>query len=236
MRNIAAIARREFAAYFYSPIAYVFIFVFLLISGYLFVTELLLNNQADLRPLFGIAPLIFCFFGPLITMRLFAEEKAQGTLEMLFALPVTDWEVVVGKFLAAMGLVVVMLGLTLPHVLFVSTHGSLDMGPVIGGYLGLFLMAGGYVAVGLMTSAWSKEQIVSAIMGFFICFVLFLVGKLLSVVPAWIAPLLQAISFDNHFQSISRGVIDTRDLLYYLSLIGICLLIAETSLESRRWR
>jgi ABC-2 type transport system permease protein len=135
-----------------------------------------------------------------------------------------------------MGLVAVMLGLTLPYAVFVGSRGSLDMGPVIGGYLGLFLMAGGYVAVGIMASAWTKEQIVAAIMGFFICFVLFLADKVLSVVPPVLAPVLQAISFDHHFQSISRGVIDTRDLLYYVSLIGICTLIAETSLESRRWR
>src|SRR4051794_24808975 len=111
MRNTMTVARREFAAYFYAPVAYVFVIVFLLISGYMFFTELFISMQADMRPFFGLAPLIFCFFGPLITMRLFAEEKAQGTLEMLLALPVTDWAVVLGKFLAAMGLVAVALGL-----------------------------------------------------------------------------------------------------------------------------
>src|SRR4051812_27051774 len=115
MRNTLAIARREFAAYFYAPVAYVFVVVFLLISGYMFFTELFLGAQADMRSFFGLAPLIFCFFGPLITMRLFAEEKAQGTLEMLLGLPVSDWDVIVGKFLAAMGLVAVALALTLPY-------------------------------------------------------------------------------------------------------------------------
>lgn len=236
MRNVLAIARRELSVYFYAPVAYVFVVVFLLISGYMFFTELFIGNQADLRPFFGLAPLIFCFFGPLITMRLFAEEKAQGTLEMLLALPVTDWEVILGKFFAAMGLVSVALLLTVPYALFVSAYGPLDKGPAIGGYVGLLLMAGGYVSVGLMTSVWTKDQNVASIVGFLLCFVLFLVGKLLSVVPLWIAPLLQAVSFDYHFQSISRGVLDSRDILYYLSLISICLVVAHTSLASRRWR
>ena len=236
MRSTLAIARREFAAYFYSPVAYVFVVVFLLISGYMFFTELFLQSQADMRSFFNLAPLIFCFFGPLITMRLFAEEKAQGTLEMLLALPVTDWNVVLGKFFAAMGLVAVALVLTTPYAFFVGHYGPLDKGPAIGGYLGLLFMAGGYVSVGLMTSVWTKDQNVASIIGFLISFALFLVGKLLSVVPQSIAPFLQAISFDYHFQSISRGVIDTRDLLYYVSLIAVCLVIAETSLASRRWR
>lgn len=236
MRNVFAVARREFAAYFYAPVAYVFVVVFLLISGYMFFTELPLAKQADMRAFFSLAPLIFTFFAPLITMGLFAEEKARGTLEMLLALPITDWQVVIGKFLAAMGLVTVSVLLTVPYAIFVATHGSLDWGPVIGGYLGLLFMAGGYIAIGLMASTWTKEQIVAAVIGFLICFALFLVGKLLSVLPDWAAHVAQVLSFDYHFQSISRGVIDTRDILYYLSLIGICLLVAQTSLESRRWR
>src|SRR5262245_21031106 len=131
MRNVMAIARREFAAYFYQPLAYVFIFVFLIISGYMFFTALFLEMQADMRSFFGLAPLLFCFFGPSISMHLLSEEKAQGTLEMLLALPVTDWQVVVGKFLGAMGVVSVTLGLTIPWALFLGAYGSLDKGPVI---------------------------------------------------------------------------------------------------------
>jgi len=236
MSNTLNIARREFAAYFNSPIAYIFIVVFLLFSGYMFFTELFVSGQADMRPFFGLAPLIFCFFGPLVTMRLFSEEKRDGTLEMLLAFPVTDWEVVIGKFLAAFGLVTVALALTLPYAFFVASYGPLDKGPAIGGYLGLLMMAGGYLAIGLMASVWTKNQIVAAIIGFMICFSLFLMGKLLQVVPQSIAPVFQALSLDYHFQSIARGVIDTRDVLYYLTLMGISLVVAETSLESRRWR
>jgi ABC-2 type transport system permease protein len=237
MTNALTIARREFGAYFNSPIAYIFIVVFLLISGYMFFTEVTIGTaQADMRPLFGLAPLIFAFFAPSVAMRLFSEERASGTLEMLLALPLTDWQVVIGKFLAAVGLIATTLLFTVPYALFVAAYGNLDWGPVIGGYLGLLLMAGGYVAVGLMTSVWTKNQIVGWVLGALFCFALFLMGKLLQVVPLWLAPTIQALSFDYHFQSIARGVIDFRDLLYYLSLIAICLLVAKTSLESRRWR
>jgi ABC-2 type transport system permease protein len=237
MRNTMTIARREMGAYFNSPIAYILIVMFLLISGYMFFTEVFIGTaQADMRPLFGLAPLIFCILSPLITMRLFSEEKAQGTLEMLLALPLTDWQVVVGKLLAAVGLVAVMLAFTLPYAFFVSAYGNLDWGPVIGGYLGLLLMTSGYLAVGVATSVWTKNQIIAAVIAFLINFALFLSGKLLQVVPLWLAPTIQAISFDYHFQSIARGVIDLRDLLYYGTLVGVCLIAAQTSLESRRWR
>jgi ABC-2 type transport system permease protein len=159
-----------------------------------------------------------------------------GTLEMLMSFPLTDWEVVVGKFLAAVALVAVALGLTLPFALFVKAYGPLDWGPTIGGYLGLLLMAAAYVGIGVMASVWTKNQIIAAIVSFVICFALYLSGKLLTVVPPSVAPILQAISLDYHFQSIARGVIDTRDLLYYLTLMGVSLVIAEASLASRRWR
>lgn len=234
--NSLTIARREFAAYFNSPIAYIFIVFFLLVTGHLFFTQLFLAGEADMRPFFGLAPLIFCFFAPAVTMRLFSEERMQNTLEMLMSFPLTDWEVVVGKFLAALGLVAVALGLTLPYAIFVRAYGPLDWGPAIGGYLGLLLMAGAYLAIGVMTSVWTKNQIVAWIVAAAICFALYLSGKLMQVAPAGFAPLLQAISLDYHFQSIARGVIDTRDLLYYLTLMGVSLVIAEASLASRRWR
>lgn len=236
LTNARTVARREFAAYFNSPVAYIFIVVFLLYSGYMFFTALFLSGQASLRPFFEMAPLIFCFFAPLVTMRLFSEEKMHGTLEMLLSFPLTDWEVVLGKFLAAFGLVAVALGLTVPYALFVKAYGPLDPGPAIGGYLGLLLMAASYVAIGLMASVWTKNQIVAAIVSFMICFALYLSGKVLSVVPHGWAQYIQEVSLDYHFQSISRGVLDTRDLLYYVTLVGVALVIAQSSLESRRWK
>ena len=169
-------------------------------------------------------------------MRLFSEERMHGTLEMLMSFPLTDWEVVVGKFLASVGLVTVSLVLTLPYAFFVKAYGPLDWGPAIGGYLGLLLMASAYLGIGVMASVWTKNQIIAAIVSFMICFALYLSGKMLQVVPASVAPILQAVSLDYHFQSIARGVIDTRDILYYLTLMGISLVIAEASLASRRWR
>lgn len=236
MRSTLTIARREIAAYFNSPVAYIVIVAFTAVSGYMFFTELFLSGQADMRPLFGLAPFLFCFFIPAVTMRLFAEEKQQGTLEMLLVFPVTDWQVVLGKFLAGLTLVATMIACTIPYAVFVKVYGPLDRGPAIGGYLGLLFAGGACVGLGIMTSIWTKNQIVSWILGMAFCFALFLVGKLLPVVPQSIAPFLQAISFDYHFQSIGRGVIDTRDLAYYASLTGISLVIAQASLDSRRWR
>ena len=234
--NALTIARRELAAYFNSPIAYIVIVFFLQVSGYMFFTQLLLGGEADLRAYFGFAPLLFCFFWPAVTMRLFSEERMQNTLEMLMSFPLTDWDVVFGKFLAAVGLVGVAIGLTVPFAIFVKVYGPLDWGPAIGGYLGLMFISCAYLAIGVMTSVWTKNQIVAWIVAAAICFALYLSGKLLQVLPAGLAPYVQAISLDSHFQSIARGVVDTRDVLYYLTLTAIALVIAETSLASRRWR
>ena len=236
MQNIVAVAKREFASYFNSPIAYIVAVVYILISGYLFFTELFLNGQADMRPFFGIAPLLFLFIMPLLTMRLLAEEKREGTLELLLTMPVTDWQVVIGKYLAAVGLIVVLLALTVTFPITVAALGPLDKGATLAAYIGMLLMGGAYAAIGLMASAFTKNQIVAVLIAFFISFGLFLVGQLVQVLPPSIAPFCNAISINTRFQNIARGVIDSRDLLYYLSMIFGCLLVAEATLESRRWR
>ena len=142
----------------------------------------------------------------------------------------------IGKFLAAFGMVTVAIGFTLPYAFFVKAYGPLDWGPAIGGYLGLLLMSGAYLAIGVMTSVWTRNQIVAFIVAVGLCFALWASGKLLQVTGPGLAPYLQAVSLDYHFQSIARGVIDTRDVLYYLTLTAISLVIAEASLASRRWR
>jgi ABC-2 type transport system permease protein len=236
MQNILAIAKREFASYFNSPIAYIVAVVYILIAGYLFFTELFLNGQADMRPFFGIAPLLFLFIMPLLTMRLLAEERREGTLELLLTMPVTDWQVVLGKYLASIGLIVVLLLLTVTFPLTVSALGPLDKGATFAAYVGMLLMGGAYAAIGLMASAFTKNQIVAVLIAFFISFGLFLIGQLVQVLPPSIAPFCNAVSINTRFQNIARGVIDSRDLLYYLSMIFGCLLVAESTLESRRWR
>jgi ABC-2 type transport system permease protein len=236
MSPALVISRREIRTYFNSPVAYIVVTVFVGITGYLFFTQLFLEKQAELRQLFGFMPFLFMFMVPAITMRLLADEKSTGTLELLSTMPVRDWEVVAGKFLAALALLGTAVGLTLVFAISVRTLGPLDRGPAIGGYLGLVLMGGAFVAIGVMCSAFTRNSIVAFIASFGISFALYLFGKLTQFVPEALQPVISFLSIDGHFENIGRGVIDTRDVIYYLSIIGTCLLLATTSLESRRWR
>src|SRR4029078_1222491 len=159
MSPALVISRRELRTYFNSPVAYIVVTVFTIITGYLFFTQLFMEQQAELRALFGSMLLLFMFLAPAITMRLLADEKSSGTLELLITMPVRDWEVVVGKFLAAMGLLVVTLLLTLVFAITVRALGPLDRGPTIGGYLGLLLMGGAYISIGVIASAFTPNSI-----------------------------------------------------------------------------
>jgi len=236
MSPALVISRREIRTYFNSPVAYIVVSVFTLITGYLFFTQLFIEKQAEMRGFFNVMPLLFMFMIPAITMRLLADEKGSGTLEMLITMPVRDWEVVLGKYLAALALLATALGLTLVFAITVKALGPLDRGPALGGYVGLLLMGGAYVAIGLMCSAFTRNSIIAFIAAFAISFALYLFGRLTQFVPPALQPVLAFLSIDAHFENISRGVIDSRDVIYYLSVIGISLLVATTSLESRRWR
>lgn len=236
MTPALVISRREIRTYFNSPVAYIVVPVFVIITGYLFFTQLFLEKQADMRGFFNIMPLLFMFMIPAITMRLLADEKSSGTLELLITMPVRDWEVVVGKFLAAMALLCTAIGLTLVFAITVKSLGPLDRGPTIGGYLGLVLMGGAYVSIGVMASALTRNSIVSFIVAFAISFALYLLGRLTQFLPQSLQKLVAFLSIDGHFENIGRGVVDSRDVIYYLSVMTVCLLIATLSLESRRWK
>jgi ABC-2 type transport system permease protein len=238
MHNIRTIARRELGAYFNSPIAYMVVAVFLLLSAFLFFNALFIQAQADLRELFDgfWTTLLVAVIGPAIAMRLLAEERSNDTLELLLTMPVTDWQVVIGKYLSAVvlfGFAMVMMGF---FGVSVWLLGPLDKGPAFAGFLGLYLAAASYIAVGLMTSAFTKNQIVSFILGLLICLVLWIVGKVVPVFPQSAQPLLDWVGVDSHIQNMARGVIDTRDLLYFGTIIFSCLLVTQATLESRRWR
>jgi len=236
MTPALVISRREIRTYFNSPVAYIVVPVFVILTGYLFFTQLFLEKQADMRGFFNIMPLLFMFMIPAITMRLLADEKSSGTLELLITMPVRDWEVVFGKFLAAMTLLCTAIGLTLVFAITVKSLGPLDRGPAIGGYLGLVLMGGAYVAIGVMASALTRNSIVSFIVAFAISFALYLLGRLTQFLPQSLQKLVAFLSIDGHFENIGRGVIDSRDVIYYLSVMTVSLLIATLSLESRRWK
>ena len=238
MRNILTIGRRELGAYFNSPIAYIVIPAYLLVSGYLFFAQAFVAGagEASLRGFFGLAPLLFIFFFPAVTMRLIAEEKRSKTIELLVTMPVTDWQIVIGKFLGALGVLVAALAATLVYAITLSTLGDLDWGTTIAGYLGLLLLGGSYIAIGVMASSWTKHQVAASLITVGITFALYVAGHYVSVMPKSIAPVVEYISLDAHFRNIARGVVDTRDLIYYASLIGVCLFLAAKSLDSRRWR
>jgi ABC-2 type transport system permease protein len=233
MRNVIPIARRELKAYFNSPIAYIVVGVFLLISGYLYFSTVFLAGSSTLRSFFTITPLLLVVFAPAITMRLVAEELRTGTLELLTTMPVRDLEVVAGKFLAALGVMASALVMTLAYAVTIAAIGDLDWGPVVGGYLGLLLVAAALAAVGLATSTWTRNQIVAFILSLLLCLALWLFDKITLFVPEGLGRVLEYLSVDYHFQNIARGVVDSRDLLYYLSVCAVALFVAVRSMQRR---
>lgn len=238
MKRIWAIAKREFRSYFDSPIAYVAITVFLVISGVLFFyggSGFFEEGEATLRPFFEWVPLIFVFYLPAVSMRLLADEKRSGTMELLVTMPVRDSEVILGKYVASLGFLAVSLLLSLVFPLVVALVGDPDWGPIVGGYLGLLLVGACYLGIGLMTSSWSQNQIISFVLALLIGGFFYFVDKLVGAVWESTRELFAYVSFHQHFQNISRGVIDTRDLVFYASLIAVSLMLATVTLQRRRW-
>ena len=235
LQNIGPIYRRELRSYFNSPVAYVVMVVFLVIIGWFFSSNMFLMNVASMRIVFEIVPLIFLFFVPAITMRLLAEEKKSGTLELLTTKPVRDIEIVLGKFFAAWTLLAAALAPTLLYFITLLSLGQIDIGPVVSGYLGLLLMGAVYIAIGIFASSITENQIVAFIVSFLIVLTLFLMDKVLMYVPETFASTLEFLAIDYHFSNIARGVIDTRNIIYFGSLLGFSLLLATVSLERRKW-
>jgi ABC-2 type transport system permease protein len=237
MQNIAAIFKKEFKTFFLSPIAYVFITVYLITTTFLFFQGFFLINQADMRGYFDLLPWVFLFFIPAITMRSWAEEKKVKTLELLLTWPVSDVEVVTGKFLASFALlaIVVLLSITIPVTIAIIGHP--DAGQIVGQYLGALLMGAAYLAIGLWISSLTENQIVAFIVGVVVIFVLFIISTsfITMVLPSFLVPLFTFLGLGSHFESINRGVIDSRDIIYYLSVIGFFLFLNVCSLGSRKW-
>ena len=233
MRQAWFIFKREFKTYFVSPVAYIVISIFLLTTGWFFFTTFFLYNQADLRNFFAMLPLMFSFVVPAITMRLFAEELNIGSYEPLLTLPVTVGQVVVGKFLAAAVFVAAMLAPTLAYPVCISFIGRLDWGPVAGGYAGALLLGAAFAAVGIFASSLTRSQIVAFIIGTAICFALALIGRILFFLPERIIGVFEYLGTDFHFQNIAKGVIDTRDLVYFASLVFIALYATHLSIQEK---
>lgn len=238
MQTIWILSLREFRSFFDSLIAYIMLVLFLGISGFftwLFGTDVFLIGQASLGAFFSIAYWTLFFFIPALTMRLLAEEIRSGTIELLLTRAVTDRQVILGKFLSTVMLIAVALLFTLPYVITIGSIGNLDMGAVICGYLGLFLMSGAYISIGLWASSITKNQIVAYLLSLFIgLFFHLLFGMLASGFTGPVGQLLNSLSMREHFDSMSRGVLDSGDLVYFLTLILLGLFLSEVSLTRRK--
>jgi ABC-2 type transport system permease protein len=236
MKNILAIFRRELSSYFDSPLAYIVIPAFLgLVGGFtLYFQDLFASTTVSLRTVFFWCAVCLIFLIPAVTMRLFAEERRSGSLELLVTLPVTEAEIVAGKYLAAVTLLGVALLLTATYPATLATMGDLDPGPVVGGYLGLFLLGAAFTAIGTAASAFTTNQIIAFLVALVLCVVPFATGFALAEVPAGALPLVQYLSFETHFNNLARGVIDSRNIIFYLSVCGLFLHLAVFGLERRR--
>ena len=236
MRNIWNIFLKEIKLYFNSPIAYIVIVVWLLISGWFFSSTIFLINQVTIDNFLNNLPLFFVFFIPAITMKLFAEELKSGTIEVLTTLPVKDYEIITGKFLASFFVVTIAILMTLIHPFTLLFLGKLDFGQVIGSYLGIWLMGFFFTWIGCFSSSLTKNQIIAFIIGFVICFTFFMIGKTLDFVPARFVTFVEYVSIDYHFENISKGVIDSRDIIYYFSFSAFFYFLTLYSMGSRKWK
>jgi len=235
--NFSIIYRREVQSFFSSPVAYITLVVFLLINAWFFTSTFFLINESDLRTLFSVIPIVYIFFAPAITMGLIAKEKNTGTMEFITTLPFTDGEIIIAKYLAALTLLGTALVFTLVHFFTLLVVGNnIDIGALISGYLGLLLVGGAYAAIGTFGSTVTDNQITAFIISFLIIFVLFILDKILIFMPVFLSSILQYLSIDYHLNNISRGVIDSRNLVYLGSLILFFLLVSIRTLEMRKWR
>lgn len=239
MSPIRTIARREMRAYFNSPIAYVFLLAFVGAALFTFfnVEAFFSRGRADVRGLFEAIPMLLLLLVPALTMRLWAEEQKQGTIEVLLTLPVKEHELVAGKFLASWSLLAISLALTMGIPLTVAMLGDLDWGPVLGGYVGALLLGAAYLSVGQFISATTENQILSFILALVICLGLYGLGTdaFAGLFSDQTAALLRGLGTGSRFESIARGVIDFRDLLYYASLTLFFLTLSVTALRAKRW-
>ena len=242
MNNIRAIFKREFAAYFATPVAYVFIVIFLFLMGVFtfYIGAFYERNQADLEPFFRFHPWLYLFLIPAIAMRLWSEERKTGTIELLMTLPIPPYQAVIGKFLAAWCFTAVALVLTFPMWITVNYLGAPDNTVILASYIGSLLMAGGFLAIGSCISGITKNQVIAFVVSVVICFLFLLSGFPLvldffrSWAPQAVVNAIASFSFLTHFESIKKGVIDIRDLIYFLALISFWLYVNVVVIEAKK--
>lgn len=238
MRNVWTITSRELKSYFASPVAYVVSALFLLAMGYLFPLILINSQDASLRGTFSNMIFILLLLAPALTMRLLADEQRMGTIELLLTSPVHDWQVVVGKFLGSLILYVVMfIGPTLYYVLILKVFGEPDFGPIVTGYLGILLLGASFLAIGVFTSSLTQNQVIAYFAGLVILILLWIADAAGGI--AGFGPISSALSYlavTQHYDNFFRGIVDTTDVVYSLSVIAVALFLATQVLQTRRWR
>lgn len=242
MNATVVIFKRELNSYFATPVAYVFIVIFLLLAGAFtfYLGNFYERGQADLAPFFNFHPWLYLFLIPAISMRLWAEERKSGSIELLLTLPIAMRQAVLGKFLAAWVFVGIALALTFPIWISVNYLGNPDNGVILAAYLGSWLMAGGFLAIGICLSALTRNQVIAFILTVVVCFLFLLAGFPLVLdlfrgwLPQWLVDTVASLSFLTHFQSISKGVLDLRDLVYFLLVIGVWLTAGAIIIDARK--
>jgi ABC-2 type transport system permease protein len=230
------LARKELSTMFNAPATYVVCVVFLVVTGWLFAAPLFQMNQSTLDTFLRPLPLIFTFVIPALTMRSFSEEFKAGTIEYLATLPIRDYEIVLAKYLAAMGLLGVLLLFTLFYPLVLFLIGRPDVGQLIGAYVSIIGLGSFFAAIGVWASSMTRNQVVAFITGFFVCFIFFLFSRIADFFPGLLATFVRGWSIDTHFDALARGVLDSRDLLYWAS--GTCFFLAASlaAVHARRWK
>ena len=239
-RNVAAIFKKELRSYFASPLGYVFIIFYLLVSNgfFFFIQDFFRAGQASMRPFFMTLPWIFLFFVPAVTMRLWVEERKVGTLEMLLTMPLREAEVVLGKFLAGLAFLALTLACTLTIPLSIGLLGRPDWGVIVGSYVGALFLGAAYLAIGLWVSSLTESQVVAFIVSVAVIFLFLVAG----IAPEWAgatgpaAAVLGYLSLLTHFQNILRGVLDSRDAVYYVLVVAFFLYLNVKNIEARKWR
>ena len=242
LRHILAIAKREVSGYFASPVAYVFIVIFLLLASFLtfMVAGFFERGQANLLPFFAWHPWLYLFLVPAVGMRMWSEERRLGTIELLLTMPITPWQAILGKFFASWLVLAIALALTFPIVITVNYLGNPDNGVILTSYIGSLLLSGAYLSVAAMTSAMTRNQVVSFIISVVICLFLILAGwppvtnMLVQWASPWLVETIAAFSVMTHFDSLQKGVIDSRDVLFFLSLIVFCLFTTSVIIRAHR--
>jgi ABC-2 type transport system permease protein len=253
MSNIAAIAQKELKAYFASPIAYIIIGFFALVFGWFFFVSLdffmrvsmqmgmpgqgqVNINTMAIRPLMQNVSVVALFVLPLITMRTYSEEKRSGTIELLLTSPLTDFQIIMGKFLGTVALYAMMLGVTFIHIGILFYFGNPELKPILAGYLGLLLMGASFLSVGLLISSLTKNQIVAGMITFAVLLLLWTVNWMSESAGPWTQKILAALSITEHFDDFSKGIISLSQIVYYLSFISFGLFLTAKSVDSERWR